>query len=203
MKGHPETYRYLAHGPFSTAEEITEAFDKVFYPDPTFCLYAIKDKTRASSPSDASSNEVTSETFAGLMSLMTASFTNASAEIGSILIFPKFQRTHVTTNATGLLLAYSFDPVDQGGLGLRRVQWQANVENLPSVACAKRLGFQFEGIQRWQRVLPPQKKGLVPESMERKDGRGPGRHEAVLAICWDDWEGGVREKIQKSMELRK
>lgn len=137
------------------------------------------------------------------MALMSASVASATAEIGCILIFPSFQRSHVQTNASGLLLNYGLNTPAEGGLGLRRMQWQANVENLPSIAAAKRLGFQMEGILRWWRVLPPQKKGLVPVEMERDDGRGPGRHEAMLSICFDDWEGGVKESVAKLMVLRK
>ena len=37
----------------------------------------------------------------------------------------KYHRTHVTTNSVGLLLQYCLDPPPHG-LGLRRVQWQAN-----------------------------------------------------------------------------
>lgn len=178
-------------------------------------LFAIKDKTRSRQTKQSYSvnaeegavasdpEELTAENFAGIMALMTASVTNASAEIGNILIFAPFQRTHVTTNAAGLLLAYSLNPPKEGGLGLRRMQWQANVDNLPSVACAKRLGFRFEGVQRWQRVMPVWKKDLLKEEMRREDGRGPGRHEAVLSICFDDWEGGVKESVKELMVLRK
>lgn len=215
VKDHPEGYRYLAYGPQFTEEEITAHFNNVHHPDPTLVLFAIKDKTRSRQTKEASlvnegedtadpeSGDLTAENFAGIMALMTASVTNASAEIGNILIFAPFQRTHVTTNAAGLLLAYALNPPEEGGLGLRRMQWQANVDNLPSVACAKRLGFRFEGVQRWQRVMPVWKKDLLKEEMRREDGRGPGRHEAVLSICFDDWEGGAKESVKELMVLRK
>lgn len=198
-------YRYLAFGAFSNEEEITDYFNDVLHPDPTFFLYAIKDRTKVASNSDPhlAPGDLTAETFAGVMAFMTASVVNASAEIGCILIFPQFQRTHVLTNAAGLLLAYCLDPPEQGGLGLRRVQWQANTENLPSINAAKRLGFKMEGVLRWWRVLPPQKKGLVPAEKDRGDGRGPGRDEAMLSICFDDWENGVKGSLAKLMVLRK
>jgi hypothetical protein len=118
-----------------------------------------------------------------------------------VVIIPKFQRTHINTHATGLLLQYSLDPAPTG-LGLRRVQWQANSDNIPSIKAAERLGFTLEGIIRWQRVLAP---GLTGNGVDVSDlpeinGKklGPGRHSAMLAFCWDDWIE-KREHLSKLM----
>lgn len=108
-----------------------------------------------------------------------------------LCILPRFQRTFVATNANGLAISYLLDPPPRG-LALRRVQWQANAANERSVNAAKRLGFEFEGVVRWQRVLPSGKphngvpENELPEVMGKK--MGPGRHTALLAICWDEWE---------------
>ncbi|KAF8322458.1 acyl-CoA N-acyltransferase [Clavulina sp. PMI_390] len=209
VKDDPLLYRYLGFGPISSEEQFNEYFNRVFQPDPTFCLFAIKDKTKvdpAHPDPHPTPGDLTPETFAGVLAFMTCSVANSMGEIGCITIYRPFQRTHVLTNACGLLLHYALDPPSVGGLGLRRMQWQANTENLPSVNAAKRMGFRFEGVLRWWRVLPQNKKGLVPEDMEREsdaEWRGPGRHEAMLSICWDDWEGGVREEMDKKMILRK
>ena len=29
---------------------------------------------------------------------------------------------------------------------------------------------------------------------------GPGRHTAIFGLCWDDWENGGREKVDKLMQ---
>lgn len=47
-----------------------------------------------------------------------------------------------------------------GGLGLRRCQWFTTTLNNPSMNAALRLGFEFEGIIRSHRVLPPSKEGV-------------------------------------------
>ena len=49
---------------------------------------------------------------------------------------------------------------------------------------------------RWQRVLPHGKKGLVPSGGLEV---GPGRHTAMLAMCWDDWRE-KRENVLAMME---
>lgn len=95
---------------------------------------------------------------AGLMGLFDASVEHQYTEIGYIMILPEFQRTHVNTNALGLLMHYCLDlPADLAkgelkygpGLGLRRVQWQCHADNAPSVRAAERMGFKLEGIIRW------------------------------------------------------
>lgn len=107
---------------------------------------------------------------------------------------------------------------------MRRVQWQANSRNKASVRAAERIGFVNEGMHRWFRVLPEGKVGTVEEDQRRekarqehkeqeldgvvegmpnvsRDGRkfGPGRHTVCLAICWDDWIDGVKEKVTTMM----
>lgn len=77
------------------------------------------------------------------------------------------------------------------GLGLRRVQWQAHSNNSASIKAAQRLGFHYEAVVRWQRALPPGKEGEVITRIEvagDSGSAGPGRHTALLSICWDDWE---------------
>lgn len=155
------------------------AYDKVLNPDPT--------------P-------------AGIIGLLDASPENLSAELGFVVAFPKYQRTHLTTNMIGLLLQYCLELPENGGLGLRRVQWQANAQNAASIKAALRLGFLHEGVKRWERiVLASETKQNTVEKLPREgDPRraDPGRHTAVLGLCWDDWEDGTREKVRELMKPR-
>ena len=121
----------------------------------------------------------------------------------------------MNTHACGLLLNYaltppSTSPSEPSGLGLRRTQWFANALNAPSRRAAERLGFKFEGILRWHRILPANKidalqeqtegdgesQGQLKRKLPWQDGRGTARDSALLSLCWDDWfwEGG-REKV--------
>lgn len=169
---------------------------------PEVLLFAIKDRTRIVPGSPAEGKGVFSrETFAGVMALLNTVPQHLQTEIGHIVILPPFQRTHVQTNASGLLLQRCLDPPEQGGMGLRRVQWQANTYNLPSINAAKRLGFQWEGILRWHRLLP-EGKGPLLNAKPRDDGLGAGRHNATLSFCWDDWENGGKESVAELMKLR-
>ena len=113
-----------------------------------------------------------------------------------LLAAPRFQRTGLTSAAVALLMQYCFRVPGEGGLGMRRVQWQTHGANVPSATLANSLGFVYEGTIRWQRVLSPGKLGNG--SSERAgDPRpsAPGRNTVLLSACWDDWEGGLEEKI--------
>ena len=83
---------------------------------------------------------------------------------------------------------------------MRRVQWFANAKNERSIRVAKRMGFAFEGILRWHRVLPQHKEDIGVR-VER-DGKLelPARHSALLAIGWDQWENELRAQVQKEMD---
>jgi RimJ/RimL family protein N-acetyltransferase len=64
-----------------------------------------------------------------------------TTEIGTVMIFKKFHRTHVASNAAGLLLHYALDLPKNGGLGFRRVAWGANEHNEANLRFAQKMGF--------------------------------------------------------------
>ncbi|KAF8309222.1 acyl-CoA N-acyltransferase [Clavulina sp. PMI_390] len=203
IQGNAEPYRWLPNPPINTASDV-KAFLRIWVvPDDGVVLFAIKDKTRSTPASPNVQGEVTLDTFAGVIALKQTSVQAATSELGHVLIIPKCQRTHVLTNACGLLLQYTLNRPEEGGLGLRRIQWQANSANQPSVDAAKKLGFQWEGVIRWDSVLHQSKlAGPGNHVRQPEDGRGTGRHTAMLAMCWDDWEGGQREALAIKMILR-
>ncbi|KZW01208.1 acyl-CoA N-acyltransferase [Exidia glandulosa HHB12029] len=182
----PETNRYM---PFLAIDSLEAAFawyDRTFTNDTSGsrALWATYDLSSSSS----------APVFAGVIGLLNSSAENLMTEIGFVTTFPSFQRTHVNTHACGLLLKYCL-----GDLKLRRVQWQAHADNGPSRRAAERLGFKFEGIARWQRVLPADREGHKRPGDEER----PGRHSVVLAVCWDDWEEpGFQEALQAKMDRR-
>lgn len=147
--------------------------------NPTSVLFAI-----------FSAQDTQEQQLAGIIGYQAASIANLSAELGFVIVLPEFQRTHVTRTAIGLLLRYALDLPSSGGLGLRRVQWQAHSENQASIRAAQRLGFRVEAICRWERVLRDDKKG--------KYGRCGqiGRDSVMLGICWDDWEDSARVAVK-------
>ena len=184
-------------------KDIEDFYNTAILASPQVLLFAIKDRTRIVPGTAAGAKGVFSqETFAGVMALLNTVPKHLQSEIGHIVILPAFQRTHVQTNASGLLLERCLNPPEKGGMGLRRVQWQANTYNIPSVEAAKKLGFQWEGVLRWHRLLP-EGKGPLTNAKPRDDGLGAGRHNATLSFCWDDWEDGGRESVAKLMVLRK
>ncbi|KAH7886582.1 acyl-CoA N-acyltransferase [Phlebopus sp. FC_14] len=201
---YPELYQFLPFGPFSSAEEYTkELIQGRIAPNPGMVLYAIIDKTRSPSP-DASPSPTD---FAGTIGYLNASPLNLSTEIGFIIVLPPFQRTHVTTNAFGLLLQYALDSPSAStpGLGLRRVQWQANEVNSVSINLAERMGLRKEGVLRWERVVPGGRGKSGNSLALREDDPKPetlGRHTVILAICWDDWEAGGRVRVLRLMDQR-
>ncbi|CAE6426518.1 unnamed protein product [Rhizoctonia solani] len=197
----PDTMRYM---PFSTPAtlEAFEAFCEDFFRcEPGRCLYVVLlDKTRLV-PGEEMDEEKVAKVLMGTIGYINGSRELSTAEIAFVIVFPQYQRTHVNTHAVGLLMRYALDRPSEGGLGLRRLQWQAHASNLPSPMAAERLGFKFEGIIRWQRPLPADRETSAPFRLDDTLGL-PGRHTAMLAICWDDWENGGKEHVQKLMERK-
>jgi RimJ/RimL family protein N-acetyltransferase len=159
-------------------------------------LFMVIDKTK--SEENGLKGEI-----AGQLSLMKTSHTTLATEIGFVMTLPRFQRTHVTSNAVGLLLKYALhspnDPIAPG-LGMRRVDWRAHSWNTPSIATARRMGFVDEGTLRWFVLLPPTKEGDDPRKEDQNQAKG--RHTVILAMCWDEWDARGRDIVEKQMQRR-
>ncbi|KAG8933222.1 hypothetical protein FRC01_010373 [Tulasnella sp. 417] len=201
VTGNPALYTYLPYGPFdhSSVDAFNLWHEQRIRGDPSTVLFAIIDKTSPSPDSHPSQGGA----LAGVIAYLLTFPQTLSTEIGHILILPKWQRTFLNTNAVGLLLIHALEVPENGGWGLRRVQWQANAENGPSRRAAERMGFKMEGIIRWQRLLPG---ANGRPSASAKDRKGdpqpdvPGRHTAMLALCWDHYD---RASLEALMDRKK
>ena len=197
--------------------ELLTLLHSLFRHDPKNVLFAVmvpkpkpKPKSEPVSDINATPNNANSEStleweMAGCLGILRASPYTLSAELGPAMPFTRFQRTHVTSNAIGLALRYCLNlPSDIRfpGLGMRRVEWQANPLNVASVRAAERMGFKKEGIIRWTLPLPPGRSGYEPrEGDPLKDRKG--RDSVYLSVCCDDWEAGGRDKVEAAMEIRR
>lgn len=196
---YPELFSYLPFGPFPHRDIFDPWFEETVLKSQFNIAFAVFDKTRRQE------HDYHNGTFAGMIGLLNASPKHLSTELGYIIIFPTFQRTHVSSNAVGLLLNWVLnspaDSVDPG-LGLRRACWSANALNTRSIELAQRLGMKLEAIMRWDRVLPTHKSAFSkPEQLREGDPKRecPGRDTARLAICWDDWMSKGRNNAARVM----
>jgi RimJ/RimL family protein N-acetyltransferase len=143
---------------------------------------------------------------AGLFGYINTSEKNMATEIGPAMVFKKFRRTHVASNATGLLLHYALDLPKDGGLGLRRVAWATSERNEASMRLAQKVGFQKEGLMRWTMTVPPEKMA-ASNGKKGRDGDPRAdlgsRNTVILSVCWDDWENGGRELCSNVMNRLK
>ncbi|KAG6815910.1 hypothetical protein H0H93_008849 [Arthromyces matolae] len=199
------SYEYFPWGPFNTPEEFNATLIRGrIQPSQACVLFAIYDKTKAESPgNETGTSSDVDEQIAGCIGLIDASAAHLRAEVAFVMVSPKFQRTHVASNAIGLLLHYTLDLPSEGGLGLRRMVWNANPLNTASVRIAERMGFTKEGVFRWHWVLPEGKeKGGNGTALRPEDPRpdGMGRDTVTLSLCWDDWENFARDKVDKQMQ---
>ncbi|KZT71991.1 acyl-CoA N-acyltransferase [Daedalea quercina L-15889] len=198
----PELFRYYTFCP-KGFEDLIPFFER-FRANPEWCMFAVFDRTQNTGEGgqDGGDGEL-----AGVMSLYNTSSVHLHTEIGFVLIFPKFQRTHVARTAIALLLRYCLEKPDAPlpGLGFRRVQWCAHPNNVKSVGLAKRMGFKEEGVLRWMYTLDP----ALPEEIKEiaavkkgKDGQieGFGRFTIYLGHCWDNWEDGGRALIEAMIQ---
>ena len=196
---YPELYTHTTIGPFSSAQELLDDFVSSRLKDPNSFLFAIIDKTR--NPSVPGIDGA----LAGVLGYCHSEPMNLTTEIGFIYILPPFQRAKIASTAVALMLQYALEPPERGGLGLRRVQWQANSRNTASRRMAERMGFRFEGFLRWQRIFHQGKRRGkcgngkdLPEN--NSDGEDLGRDTVILAICWDDWQQGSRDHVISFLE---
>ncbi|KAF5326742.1 hypothetical protein D9619_004680 [Psilocybe cf. subviscida] len=197
----PAMFTYLPFGPFKSDSDFQSWMETRVQHDPGCILFCVWDKTTTV---PAAAMQVEDGAFAGIIGLLNSSTDTLATEIGFVMVLPPFHHTHVASNATGLLLHYAleisvappsaqeestvdiFKLTNGSPLGLRRVFWQTNARNSASRRLAERMGFEFEATLRWDRVLAA-------------DKPGNGRTTEMFGLCWDDWEGGARERVQQIM----
>ncbi|RPD55249.1 acyl-CoA N-acyltransferase [Lentinus tigrinus ALCF2SS1-7] len=188
-----EIFRYYPFI-FGTLEETLSFFERFIRRDPHVVLFAVIDKTRP----DAEHPEW-GGSLAGLLTTFDTSVANLVTEIGYVVVFPEFRGTHVAKHMVGVLLRYLLQLPSQSppGIGFRRVQWQAHPDNAPSLGLARRMGFKVEGRKTWAWALPDElaEMGRAGRAGDPVGGL-PGRDSICLSLCWDEWEGGVREQVE-------
>lgn len=65
---------------------------------------------------------------------------------------------------------------------------------------AEKMGFRQEALLRWDAAFPVGKSGRDTREGEAEETRAKkGRDTVVMAVCWDDWEGGVRERVERML----
>ena len=203
---HPDILKYISFPVVNTNEDFMREVYESLRTKPEECLYAVIDKTATNTNTFSSENASNPDdhNYAGVIALSNTKTDNAVTEIG-VITFPAFQRTHVATNAIGLTLLWLLDPPSLGGLGLRRVEWFTHAQNEGSRRAALRMGFEFEGIQRWQRTVQRGKVGQPVEALEKRNGtkeESLGRHNAMFSMVWDEWEE-KRPKVVALMERKR
>ena len=140
---------------------------------------------------------------AGVMALINTSRQHMNTEVGLVVVFPAFQRTHVARTALGLLLRYCLQTpaASPPGLGFRRVRWSAHPRNKPSIALAKRMGFRKEGVMRWTFAIPDVEEMKREAHVLKREGEeGWGRDSVCLAMCWDDWDNGAGAAVECTLQ---
>ncbi|KAM5543710.1 hypothetical protein V8D89_002327 [Ganoderma adspersum] len=135
---------------------------------------------------------------AGAIAFFNTAAQNLSTELGYVIVFPPFHHTHVAKEMVGVMLRYGLElpSASPPGIGFRRVEWRVHPGNKPSLGLAERMGFKRDGVVRWLWVLPDELKEMGDECTRADAFEGrTGRHTVILSVCWDDWEGGVNEKV--------
>ena len=137
--------------------------------------------------------------FAGTLGLLSTAPANLTTELGYVILFPQFHHTHVAKDMVGVMLRYvlGLPTASPPGIGFRRVEWRAHPGNKPSLGLAERMGFKRDGLMKWFWVLPEELTDMGDKCTRPDAFQGrTGRHTVILSVCWDDWEGGVDEKVK-------
>ncbi|KAJ4416112.1 hypothetical protein N0V82_006956 [Gnomoniopsis sp. IMI 355080] len=165
--------------------------------NPGTFLFAIIDCTRESSPEDEQGE------IAGIIGYLNASKSHLSVEIGPVIILPKYQQTHVTSNAVGLLLQTAYAPPEEGGLGLVRTEWMCNATNVASMKVAEKMGYQKVGVIAYHMKFPLGKTmGKMGNERALPPGSDPNdmwRDTVLYSLSWDVWETEARSKTEVAM----
>lgn len=227
-------WTWIPRGPYASFEEFEELIRSAI-PTPEniakneYMTYAVLSKSpihvsnQASSEGERDGN--TEGTAIALIRYLNLQTSHLSVEIGMVLFPLTLQRTKESSLIFYLLIDHAVRD-----LGFERIEWKANVLNAPSVRCAERLGFQFEGVFRrhwvikgvwrdtwWGSLLADEWTGEVDgESSQREDGvsgvsLGKGEHvkrKKGFARAMEEWledsnfddSGHQRKKLEDFRE---
>ena len=189
----PATFRYYPFI-FKTLHEYLTWLELRIRRDPYSILFAVIDKTRPDKKHPDWDGSL-----AGVIGMFNTSAPNLATEAAYVVVFPEFRGTHIAKDMVGLLLRYllQLPGASPPGIGFRRVKWSAHPRNAASIGLAERMGLKREGTNRWVWVLPDElaKEGTPGRIGDAFSGK-TGRDSTVLALCWDDWEGGCKERVQ-------
>ncbi|WWC62707.1 uncharacterized protein I303_105304 [Kwoniella dejecticola CBS 10117] len=193
----PEVLRYLGFAPFKDLGDVLVWIEKTCRRASDTLMHAIYTQP-LSTPSE-SKVDPKDYVFAGIIGMIASNYQAMICEPGYIMILPEFHRTHVQTHATGLVMHRILDHPEQGGLGLRRCQWITTTLNIASQNAAKRLGYNYEGVLRCMRVLPPGKEGARVGRQDVRQSDGQVRDDWYASVTWYEWEEGVRDHVDGLM----
>lgn len=118
--------------------------------------------------------------YAGSTRFYDIQITNLCIQLGYTWYGKAFQRTGLNRHCKLLLLTFAFDEWK-----LERVEFRADANNQPSINAMKAIGCIEEGILRSNMTIEA----------------GGRRNSIVLSILKDEWFGGVKEKLMKSISL--
>ncbi|KAF7423921.1 hypothetical protein PC9H_009219 [Pleurotus ostreatus] len=171
----PETMHFIPFH-FTKLDDFLVNVVGPFQASPDYPLLTIIDKLKLEQGAEEK------DCIAGVIGYLGLSTMRRSLELGPVIVLPEYQRTHVSTHAIEAAMRYILEVPAQGGLGWRRMQ-------------TERMGMKVEAAaMQWSFCLQEEKQGIV---VPAERGGGKGRHSTLLAVCWDDWEHGVRDHVAK------
>lgn len=112
----------------------------------------------------------------GSTRIYSIDYLNKSCEIGSTFYGKRYRRTHVNTTVKLLLLTYAFET-----LGMIRVQFKTDEQNLVSQKAIERIGAKKEGTMRNERIR----------------STGKPRNTVVYSIIEEEWPDVKNELLLK------
>jgi RimJ/RimL family protein N-acetyltransferase len=117
--------------------------------------------------------------YAGSTRFYDIQLANNTLQLGYTWYGKNFQRTGINRHCKYLLLQFAFET-----LGIERVEFRADANNIRSIAAMKAIGCTVEGILRSNVPTP----------------NGGRRDSIVLSILKDEWENHVKEKLKQLLK---
>jgi len=119
-----------------------------------------------------------SGTYAGSTRFYDIQLFHKSLQLGFTWYGKAFQGTGLNKNCKYLLLEFAFEQI-----GMERVEFRADNNNLRSIAAMKSIGCTVEGVLR--------------SNNTKHDGSR--RDSIVLSILKNEWEGGVKSRLKQRL----